>query len=108
MIETLVEDGYKAFIAIYDVEGLDIPEENIEVKYYTVIAGSFKESSNAKDRVKELKDKGIDCYISTSDINGEIFNRVIVGCFRNKDNAENMLDSLKVDGYEAFIDVYIQ
>ena len=108
MVENMVEEGYEAFIAIYDVEGLSIPEESKETKYYAVIAGSFKNIDNANDRVNELKDKGIDSYVSKSNINEETFNRVIAGSFIERDNAKSMVNKLESYGYEAFIDIYIQ
>ena len=55
-----------------------------------------------------LKDKGIDCYISTTNINEEVFYRVIAGSFINRDNAKDMINEIESYGYEAFIDIYVQ
>lgn len=71
---------------------------------YKVIAGSFKERKNAEQRVKELKGKNVDSFISPANVNGTSFYRVQAGAFQHLENAKEQLAKLVQLGYkDAFI-----
>lgn len=77
------------------------------ITYYRVVAGSFKNIDNAEKMVENLKDKGIDSFISTEYINGVKYNRVIAGSFKKKSNAENMVSKLEDENIHSFIVTFI-
>jgi len=70
---------------------------------FKVIAGSFKERSNAEQRVNELKLKQIDAFINSTMMNGDVFYRVQAGAFQNREAAEKRVEQLKQIGINAFI-----
>lgn len=74
--------------------------------YYRVITGSFKNHSNANERVRDLKAKGFDSFITSITHEGEIFYRVVTGSFQQRKNAEVQKDQLKKSGFTSFIEVY--
>ncbi|WP_349409719.1 N-acetylmuramoyl-L-alanine amidase [Pseudalkalibacillus sp. SCS-8] len=61
---------------------------------YKVIAGSFKEEENAKDRAEMLASKKIDSYIYPVKINGTTFYRVQAGAYSERKNAEEQVEML--------------
>lgn len=71
---------------------------------YKVIAGSFKEEENAKQRALFLQTNKIEAYIYPVIINGTTFYRVQAGAFSIKENADDLVAKLKTIGIDgAFI-----
>ncbi|MEO2077678.1 MAG: N-acetylmuramoyl-L-alanine amidase [Bacillus sp. (in: firmicutes)] len=71
---------------------------------YKVIAGSFKQRENAESRVVFLQSKGIEAFIASTTISGEIWYRVQAGAFSNRQNAEVRLKEIQAIGItDAFI-----
>ena len=64
--------------------------------YYRVIVGSFKNRTNAENRVKELKSLGYDSFIDTFSKNesnidkstNKIYYAVVAGSFSKRENAD--------------------
>lgn len=110
MVKNIKSMGYDAFVDTfikYSPESTpNTDSSSNEITYYAVIAGSFSKIENANERLKELKNDGFDCYISTDLIEGKVYNRIITGSFTNKQNAQNRVNELVKKGYEAFIDIY--
>jgi hypothetical protein len=71
---------------------------------YKVIAGSFKSRENAEERVVFLRSKGIESFVDTATISGEIWYRVQAGAFLSRVNAEKRLIEVKNAGIN---DAYI-
>lgn len=73
-----------------------LPSSTRVEKYkYTVQAGAFLNSSNAKNLKKKFEAKGIYANTYTKDIGGSLLNIVVVGKFKNKNSAQTILDELK-------------
>ncbi|MRG88346.1 N-acetylmuramoyl-L-alanine amidase [Salinibacillus xinjiangensis] len=71
---------------------------------YKVIAGSFQSRDNAEERVAYLQSQGIDSFITTVTISGQLWYRVQAGAFSNRENAERRLDEVRDAGIsDAFI-----
>ncbi|MCF6136289.1 N-acetylmuramoyl-L-alanine amidase [Pseudalkalibacillus berkeleyi] len=71
---------------------------------YKVIAGSFKEEENAKQRALFLQTNKINSYIYPVNINGTTYYRVQAGAFSLKENADELVAQLKSIGIDgAFI-----
>ncbi|RSD28400.1 N-acetylmuramoyl-L-alanine amidase [Mesobacillus subterraneus] len=70
---------------------------------YRVIAGSFKERSNADRRVTTLKGNGIDSFVTTETISGETWYRVQAGAFSSRENAESRVRAIERLGIDAFV-----
>ncbi|KAB7705992.1 N-acetylmuramoyl-L-alanine amidase [Bacillus aerolatus] len=71
---------------------------------YKVIAGSFKTKENAEERETYLRSKGINSFIDSINISGEIWYRVQAGAFSSRESAENQLEEVKKTGInDAFI-----
>ena len=71
---------------------------------YKVIAASFKDEENAKQRAETLKKIHVDAYIYPVVINGTKFYRVQAGAFSMKENAEELVVRVKSLGInDAFI-----
>jgi hypothetical protein len=68
-------------------------------KLYRVQVGAFKSKNNANKLLKELKSKGIDCFIKES----SGLYKVQVGAYSVYANAEKMKKKLENMGYKAFI-----
>ncbi|WP_413304617.1 N-acetylmuramoyl-L-alanine amidase [Bacillus sp. 1P10SD] len=66
------------------VSPVPVPSETI----YKVIAGSFKQRNNADNRAAFIESKGIEAFVMTTTISGEIWYRVQAGAFSNRANAE--------------------
>lgn len=73
---------------------------------YRVVAGSFRNRTNAEIRVKELKNHSIDTFILQNKIGNKTYYRVIAGSFKNRQNANNRLLELATLGIDSFIDIY--
>ncbi|MDQ1143231.1 N-acetylmuramoyl-L-alanine amidase [Bacillus sp. SORGH_AS 510] len=71
---------------------------------YKVIAGSFKQQENADSRVVFLQLKGIEAFIVSTIISGEMWYRVQAGAFSNRPNAKVRLKEIQAIGItDAFI-----
>ncbi|WP_318153028.1 N-acetylmuramoyl-L-alanine amidase [Metabacillus arenae] len=71
---------------------------------YKVIAGSFKSRENAEERVSYLDTKGIEAFVDSRNISGEVWYRVQAGAFSTRENAEKRLVEVKNAGIDdAFI-----
>ncbi|MCQ6274847.1 N-acetylmuramoyl-L-alanine amidase [Bacillus sp. V3B] len=78
------------------------PDDSTTV--YKVIAGSFKSKDNAEERASYLHSKGIESFIDTPSISGQVWYRVQAGAFSNRENAEKRLDEVKKAGIgDAYI-----
>ncbi|WP_408009642.1 N-acetylmuramoyl-L-alanine amidase [Pseudalkalibacillus sp. A8] len=74
------------------------------VTLYKVIAGSFKEEENARERVRFLEQNKIDSFIYPITIDGTKYYRVQAGAFSEKENADARVTALKRIGIaDAFI-----
>lgn len=72
---------------------------------YKVIAGSFKDRSNADKRMASLKSKGVEALVVTAEILGITMYRVQAGAFVSQKNAEDRLQKVKDSGItDAFIE----
>jgi N-acetylmuramoyl-L-alanine amidase len=72
---------------------------------YKVIAGSFKERSNADKRMASLKMKGIEALVVTAEISGITMYRVQAGAFVSQKNAKDRLQKVIDSGItDAFIE----
>ncbi|MGV3463808.1 MAG: N-acetylmuramoyl-L-alanine amidase, partial [Heyndrickxia sp.] len=72
---------------------------------YKVIAGSFKDRSNAAKRMASLKNKGIEALVVTVEITGITMYRVQAGAFVSQKNAEDRLQKVINSGItDAFIE----
>jgi N-acetylmuramoyl-L-alanine amidase len=72
---------------------------------YKVIAGSFKDRSNAAKRMASLKNKGIEALVVTVEIRGITMYRVQAGAFVSQKNAEDRLQKVINSGItDAFIE----
>jgi len=69
---------------------------------YRVMAGSFKDKSNAEKQVQKLKRYGFEAVIMAF---GNLF-RVMAGSFGDKSNAEKQVQKLKNAGFDAVIMPY--
>lgn len=70
---------------------------------HKVIAGSFKDRANSEQQVTDLKAKGYESFITTSEISGETWYRVQAGAFSNRDSAEALVQKMEGQGINAFI-----
>jgi N-acetylmuramoyl-L-alanine amidase len=71
---------------------------------YKVIAGSFKAKENAEERESYLRSKGIESFIYSITISGELWYRVQAGAFSSRENAEIRLVEVKNTGvHDAYI-----
>jgi N-acetylmuramoyl-L-alanine amidase len=71
---------------------------------YKVIAGSFKTKENAEERESYLRSKGIESFIYSITISGELWYRVQAGAFSSRENAEIRLVEVKNTGvHDAYI-----
>ena len=68
-------------------------------KLYRVQVGAFKSKNNADKLLKEIKGKGIDCFIKEE----SGLYKVQVGAYSVYANAEKMKKRLENMGYKAFI-----
>ncbi|WP_421382188.1 N-acetylmuramoyl-L-alanine amidase [Bacillus salacetis] len=85
-------------------KALSLPAKSPEGVLYKVIAGSFKDRKNAKDRVSFLLSKGIGSFIAPTMITGTQYYRVQAGAFAKKENAEEQVNKIKEIGIPgAFI-----
>lgn len=71
---------------------------------YKVIAGSFKDSENAVERVSFLQSRGIESFVVTAKISGTTWYRVQAGAFSSRENAEDRVREIENLGIDAFID----
>lgn len=105
--ELMKNSDWRQKVARGHVNGLEKAfnlERKVSQIIYKVIAGSFKSKKNAEERVNELKSKGIESFIVTLTMSGELWYRVQAGAFTNKKNAENTLSQIKALGIN---DAYI-
>lgn len=70
---------------------------------FRVIAGSFKDFSNAKNQLATLKQKKIDGYIFTDVIDGVMVHRIQVGAFSSQENAESLMKRLAKHNVDSYI-----
>lgn len=70
-----------------------------EKKYYKVQVGAFGEERNAENYLKELSNKGYECFIIYVD---KLY-KVQMGAFEQKGNADALAAKLKQQGMDAFI-----
>lgn len=69
-------------------------------RFYRVIVGSYKERSNANNKVDELKSRGYNPFLANK--NG--YMRVVVGSYKSKNNAKKLRSELINKGYrDTFI-----
>ncbi|MDA8354056.1 MAG: N-acetylmuramoyl-L-alanine amidase [Firmicutes bacterium] len=66
-----------------------------DAKYYKVIAGSFRNLSNARDREAYLESNKIQSLIVQVEVDGQTYYRVQAGAFQSKQNAEARLAEVK-------------
>jgi len=76
-------------------EGPETEKENIKQAGFTVQAGAFLNSENAKNLSRQLQDAGYSTEIKTKEIGGSILNIVTVGRFDTDREASQILDFLK-------------
>jgi tetratricopeptide (TPR) repeat protein len=69
------------------------PEKSINYKY-TIQAGAFLNSDNAKKLASQLSGEGLESQIKIREIGGSMFNIVYTGKFENEDAAKPVLDLL--------------
>lgn len=92
-----------AAIADGIADALSLPTAKKNTLYH-VIAGSFKDKQNAKNRVAFLKQQQIEAMIKETQISGETYYRVQAGAFRKRANANRRVTELKKMGIaEPFI-----
>lgn len=71
---------------------------------YKVIAGSFKTRENAEERVAYLQSRGIESFVVSTNLSGEVWYRVQVGAFSTRQSADNRLENIANAGIKgAFI-----
>lgn len=70
---------------------------------HKVIAGSFKDRSNADQLAADLKAKRFESFVTTAEISGETWYRVQAGAFSNRENAETLIKQIESQGIDAFI-----
>lgn len=104
---SFIEDVAKG-IAVGVAKALSLPEKTSSApstdQLNKVIAGSFKNRSNAEQRVTFLTSKGIDSFIVPTNISGETYYRVQAGAFSSRDNAAKRVEELEQIGIsDAFI-----
>lgn len=73
-------------------------------KFYKVVIGSFRNISNANNLLTDLKDKGLDGFISYN--NNTKTYRVISGSFKQKQNAQNKLNNVVNKGFKDSFIIY--
>jgi len=98
---TQIAEGHAQGIA----KALDLKVKVAEL-YYRVVTGSFKQQTNATKRVRELRSKGFNSFITTIKHQGELFYRVVTGSFKKRENAEKRMEELKKAGFPSFTDIY--
>lgn len=76
-------------------EALDLPAKPLPDILYKVIAGSFKNRSNAENRIQYLATHNIDSFIVSTTISGEQYYRVQAGAYSQRENAEHQVEKLK-------------
>lgn len=79
-------------------EALDLPAKSTPGIVYKVIAGSFRNQENAKERLQYLTHQGINAFIVSTTISGTQYYRVQAGAFSKKENAEQQVEKLKQIG----------
>ncbi|MFG6149316.1 N-acetylmuramoyl-L-alanine amidase [Halobacillus sp. B23F22_1] len=85
-------------------DALSLPRKSLPNVLYRVIAGSFKNRDNAEQRVLDLSRRGIDSFIRTATIGGDVFYRVQAGAFSEKSRADEQVVRLNNAGIrDAFI-----
>ncbi|WP_085524302.1 N-acetylmuramoyl-L-alanine amidase [Tuberibacillus sp. Marseille-P3662] len=106
----LNDPSWRQTVARGHVNGLErafnLERKQASGKLYRVIAGSFKDRNNAKDRVQYLDSKGIQSFVNPIYISDDLWYRVQAGAFEKRQNAENRLTAVKKAGIKkAFISV---
>jgi tetratricopeptide (TPR) repeat protein len=66
-------------------------DSNDEVAKYTIQAGAFTNSDNAKKLNRDFINAGMKSFIKEKNIGGTVFSVVYVGKFASRSNAENFL-----------------
>ncbi|GGC75005.1 hypothetical protein GCM10007216_02020 [Thalassobacillus devorans] len=107
-IKLLTDPEFIQDVSIAIGEGVkkafDLPSKSSPGILYKVIAGSFKNRSNAENRVQYLGTHNIDSIIVPITISGEQYYRVQAGAYSIKDNAHQQVQKLKSIGItDAFI-----
>ncbi|WP_082234959.1 N-acetylmuramoyl-L-alanine amidase [Halobacillus massiliensis] len=100
---TFINDVSSA-IARGVARALNLPAKSTPSGLFRVIAGSFRDRSNAEDRVQFLNQKNINSFIVPIIISGVQYYRVQAGAFSSKENAEAQVALLKSAGIS---DAYI-
>ncbi|MFD2044719.1 N-acetylmuramoyl-L-alanine amidase [Ornithinibacillus salinisoli] len=80
------------------------PQQDDSDIIYKVVAGSFRSRDNAEERVAFLSSRGIESFVATVTISGEIWYRAQAGAFSTRANAETRLNEVKNAG---ITDAYI-
>ena len=70
---------------------------------FRVIAGSFKDFSNAKNQLTALQQKKFDGYIFTEVIDGVMVHRIQAGAFSSQENAEELMSRLAKQNVQSYI-----
>ncbi|MEN2767051.1 N-acetylmuramoyl-L-alanine amidase [Ornithinibacillus xuwenensis] len=105
----MMQSTWRQTVAQGHVNGIAIafnlqPKQNDTDILYKVIAGSFQSRDNAEERVAYLSGRGIDSFIGTVTISGELWYRVQAGAFSTRDSAEARLEEVQNAGVtDAYI-----
>ncbi|MFG6115357.1 N-acetylmuramoyl-L-alanine amidase [Halobacillus sp. MO56] len=107
-LEHLTDPEFIQDVSIAIAEGVkeafDLPAKTVPGVLYKVIAGSFKNRTNAENRVQYLATHNIDSFIVPTTISGEQYYRVQAGAYSQRENAEQQVQKLKSIGItDAFI-----
>lgn len=105
----LKESSWREKVAQGHVNGLARafnlqPKQDDSGTIYKVIAGSFKSKENAEERSDFLQSNGIEAFVYSTTISGELWYRVQAGAFSSRENAERRLEEVKNAGID---DAYI-
>ena len=108
LIEATIKGICKYFNINYQgPKSESVKTENIKSNtYYRVVAGSYKDRSNAENMLNRLKLDGYSGFISTFEKDNTLYYRAVAGSYSVRSNADDLVIKLKATGYAAFIEVY--
>ncbi|MBB6448583.1 hypothetical protein HNR44_000532 [Geomicrobium halophilum] len=98
------DDSWRQAVARGHVNGLErafnLERRDHSGTIYRVIAGSFQQEANAEQRVEHLASHGIESFIVSTQLSGEVWYRVQAGAFESRQNAEQRLAELEEVGID--------
>ena len=91
---------------ITELAKIEAPDADpaLNSSWFRVVAGSFRDLTNAKRRMDSIKNMGIDGFlVAYSDPDANTWHRVIAGSYKDQGNARRHAANLINSGIDAFI-----